>query len=554
MSLFSIGLSALNVNQQLLQLTGQNVSNANTPGYHRQVADLTERTNGLPIGTGVELTEIKRIIDDQLEQAVNNNASAGQNISAQLNGMQQVQDLLSPSSGSLNDLLQAFFNQAVQLSSNPDDLTQRQVFLSSAAALAQGLNSLSDGLTTLQSGLYTQAQQALVSANALTSQIAGLNGEIQTAVLSGDHPNDLMDQRDQLIANLSSIVNIQTVDAGGGVTNVLAGGIPVVMGSQANQLSVGKQSTPDNMVVVASNSTTPLTVTDGQLAGLLNTANQAIPSVIQQLNALSQQLISGVNEIQATSIPLTGSYTQLNGENAVSSSTVPLAQAGLAIPPQAGTLQISVTDNSTGARTTTSITIDPATQSLQDIATALSAIPHVQAVVNAQTNTLSIMAQPGFSFDFAGTGNTDSAGLLSALGLNTFFQGKDAATINVNPNLIANPSNLALSQSGATADGTALTRLAALQDASLMANGTETLQQFVGSLIGSTGSQVQSLTQQQTAQQAVAQQLQAQQQSVSGVSSNEELVKLMNYQQAYQLAAHFLSVVDQTYTSLLQIT
>ena len=653
MSSLSIGLSALTVNQQLLNLTGQNVSNANTPGYHRQVADLSARTDGLPVGTGVDITRINRIIDNVLEQALNNNSSASQNVSTQLNGMQQVQTMLSPGTGSLNDLLQNFFNQAGQLSANPSDPTQRQVFLSAATSLANGLNGLANSLSTLQSGVTQQAQQAVASANTILPQIATLNGQIQSATLSGQQPNDLMDQRDQLISNLASIVNIQTVDEGAGMTGVLAGGIPVVLGTQAFQLSTTTGTSLGSLGVVSSSSSTPLNVTDGQLAGLLNTADQAVPSTSQQLNALAQQLIQGVNEIHATSISLNGPFTRLDGQNAARSATVPLSQAGLAMPPQAGTLYVSVTNNATGARTLTSVAINPATQSLQDVATALSGVAHIQATVNGQTNTLSVLAQPGYSFDFAGrlptapqqsaitgtavaqlggtyTGttndnytytvvgsgtvgvsqnlslqvtnaagtslgtfnigngyapgspiptingvsvqlsagtvnsgdsfstntvaNSDSGGLLAALGLNSFFQGGDAGSIAVNPDLVANPSDLALSQTGDSADGTALERLAALQNAPVLANGSQSLQQFVGTMIGNAGSQVQNLTQQQSAQQAVGQQLQAQQQSVSGVSSNEELVKLMTYQQSYQLAAHYLSVVDQTFTDLINIT
>jgi flagellar hook-associated protein 1 FlgK len=553
MSSFSIGLSALNVNQQLLQLIGQNVSNANTPGYHRQVAALAAKSDGLPVGTGVDITGINRIIDNVLEQAINNNTSAFQNVSTQLSGMHQVQSMLSPGSGSLNDLLQNFFSQAVQLSSNPSDPTQRQVFISAATALANGLNDLAGGLTTLQTNLNAQAQQAVTSANALLPQIAELNGEIQSATLSGGHPNDLMDQRDQLISSLASIVNVQTIDEGSGMVGVIAGGVPVVLGTQAYQLQINAGSTPNSPTVVSSGSSTPLTITNGQLAGLLNTANRAVPNVIQQLNTLAQQLIQGVNEIHATSIPLSGSFTTLTGTNAVSSNTLALAQAGLALPPQAGSLSINVTDTSTGARTTTSIAINPAMQSLQDIATALSNVPHIQAIVTAPTDTLTITAQRGFAFDFAGSGNTDSANLMSALGLNSFFQGSDASTIQVNSNLVANPASLAVSQSGAPGDGTALQRLAALQSAPVLANGTQSMQQFVQSLIGSTGSQVQELTQQQTAQQAVAQQLQAQQQSVSSVDTNEELVRLMQTQQSFQLAAHYLSVVGQSLEDLMQI-
>src|SRR5439155_19269418 len=90
------------------------------------------------------------------------------------------------------------------------------------------------------------------------------------------------------------------------------------------------------------------------------------------------------------------------GVRAASSTTVPLAQAKLAFPPQAGSLFISVTNKATGNRTISEVQIDPATQSLQDVANAINAVPNLQGLVDTQTGTLKIIAAPGFGFDFAG--------------------------------------------------------------------------------------------------------------------------------------------------------
>ncbi len=636
-----------------MDLTGQNIANANTPGYHLQVAELAPQSDGQSVGTGVDVTTIKRVISEVLDQAVNNNASATQNVTAQLSAMQQAQTLVSPSSGSLDDLLQGFFDQATLLSSNPADPTQRQAFLSSATSLTDGLNSVGSGLDQLESGLNTQAQQVVGSINGILPQIAALNGQIQSATLAGTPPNDLMDQRDELISNLASLADVSTVDEGSGMTGVNIGGIPVVQGTQSSPLTISTNPNTNTTTVQAADSTASLTISDGQLGGLLQAVNQAVPALQQQVNSFTQQLISSVNEIQATAIPLTGSYTDLIGNNPVTSTSIPLAQAGLASTPQAGTLYVTVINNATGAQTLTAVPIDPATQSLQGVAAAISAVPNIQAVVNSQNGTLSVLAQPGYTFNFAGglptspqtTANTgtavpqlsgsytgtandqytftvvgsgtvgvtpnlslqvtdksravlgnfnigsgysaglalqtvngvnvqlsagtvnngdsfgtdvvanpDSAGLLSALGLNSFFQGTSADTIAVNPNLTANPNNLALSHTGQSADGSALQQLAALQNTPLLANGTESLQGYLTSMVGNVGTSVQNLTSQQTSQQTVGQQLQAQQQAVSGVDTNTALVQLTQYQQSYQMAAHYFSVLDATFTSLMDIT
>src|SRR5205807_249726 len=92
----------------------------------------------------------------------------------------------------------------------------------------------------------------------------------------------------------------------------------------------------------------------------------------------------------------------LGGERGADDATVPLSQAGLSFPPQAGVLSVSVTNLATGERKLTQINIDPATQSLQGLATALGGVANLQAVVDTQTNTLKLLAAPGYAFDFAG--------------------------------------------------------------------------------------------------------------------------------------------------------
>jgi flagellar hook-associated protein FlgK len=316
--------------------------------------------------------------------------------------LQQAQTQLSPSSGSLSDLLSNFFDQAEQLSSDPNDPTQLSTFVDAAQSLAQGLNTASQNLTQLQQSLDSQGQQSVATANGLTTQIASLNSTIQNANAQGTDVNDLEDQRDELISQLAGIVNVQTIPQGQGVVNVIAGGVPVVMGSQATALQYNTDGADNPATVSAAGSTTAASISGGSLGGLLSARNQGVSQLQGQLNSLTQQLVSNVNEIQATGIPSSGSYSLLTGENAVTSVTAPLAKAGLASPPQAGTLSVTVVNQATGAQTLTQIAIDPSTESLQDVATALSAVPHLQAVVNTQSNTLTVMAQPGYTFNFAG--------------------------------------------------------------------------------------------------------------------------------------------------------
>ncbi len=655
MSLYSPGVSALNAAQTALAIVGENLSNANTPGYHRQVADLTEalptQIGNLSLGSGVQVADTRRLLDNPLETAITNQTFTLADTTAQLDTMQQVQSNLSPSSGTLGDDMETFFNDIEQLATQPADTTQRAVVLGDAQNLTNTFHSLNSGLSQIQAGVDTQLSDTVTNVNSLAQQIAQLNGQIQIATVTGSTPNDQLDQRDQLINQLAQSLNVQVVPASFNEVNVLAGGVPLVVANQSSALQFSLDASGQAQVTL-SGSSTPLAVAGGQIGGLLTARNQSLADVQTQLNTLAGTIIQQVDNVQATGLGLSGPSTLLAGTRGASSVKAPLDQAGLDFPPQAGTLYVSVTNLSTGARTLNAVHIDPSTQSLNDVASALSAVPNLQAVTNPQTGTLQVLAKPGYTFDFAGrlpttldtssftgtaapqvggqytgtsndtysfqvvgsgtvgvtpnlalqvtdssgtavaklnigqgytpgtaltvangvtvqlasgtanNGDTfstpvvaqpDTSGLLTALGLGTFFSGSTAADIAVQPALVNNPSLLAASRSGDSGDNSNLSRLSALHDQPLLGNGTQTFTQAFDATVGAVATQVQQLTDQQTSQQALGQQLQTQQQSISGVDPNTELVNLMNFQQSFQMASEYIASVNSTLAYLLQV-
>ena len=760
MSALSIGLSALNADQQLINITGQNIANANTQGYHLQVPNLVAITTGNNVGAGVMINDVTRSWDPLIESAIYSNTSDQQNTTTQLNNMSQVQSNLAPSSGSISDQLTSFFSDIDQLASNPSDMAQRTVVVQDASSLANTLNAGTTSLQTLTQNLDTQANSIVTNINTYSQQIATLNGQIQQATSLGQSPNDLLDQRDEAVSQLSQLINLQVIPIQSNEVNVIAAGAPVVVGTQQLNLGYTVNGTNQGNFFRADEGIS-LNVTGGQAAGLLQVRNQELPSISNQLDTLSQSLITNIDEIQATGLGLNGPMTSINGSRSVSDPTMALDDPAnnVAFPPQTGTLCVSMTNTSTGARTLTQVNITP-TMSLQDVATALSSVPNLSASVNINSNTLHIQAANGYAFDFAGqlptspvptgdpaslalapgasaslansvqvsgtytgttndiytysvsgdgtvgvtpgmtlnvtnqsgqsvgsfnigqgytgsaltvngvtiqipadgsvnvntgdscqipvttdlsnmvqvsgtytgttndiytysvsgdgtvgvtpgltlnvtnqsgqsvgsfnigqgyspgtalsaingvtaqvaagdvnavdpcqvpvTANSDTAKILTALGVNTLFTGTTAGTIAVNPDLLQAPELLNASLNGTTGDSSNLQRILALQNTNVLASpgqttASETFSGYTASMIGSIGTQVQNLTDQQTAQQSLGQSLQAQQQSVSGVNTDDEMVNLLQYQQSYQMASEYISVVNTTLSSLLNL-
>jgi flagellar hook-associated protein FlgK len=652
---FDIGLSALRASQIASDVIGQNLTNASDPNYHKQVAEQVSAipvgVGNLSLGTGVNIDQISRLRDGLIETATTKNQSDVAGTQTQFDFLNQLQATLGTGTGSLGGDIEDFFNQIQQLAAQPQDTTLRGVVLGSAKTLTDEFHSLSDSFNSLGAGLAAQTGDAVKAVNATATQIAQLNGQIRDASGGGVSPNSLLDQRDKLVNDLAKQLDVRVIPADLGQVTVLAGGVPLVIADKSIPLSVTTDSS-GGAVVSPTASTTPLDIQGGTLGGLLTLRNQTLPGYKGRLDDLASQLARQVDQIQTTGIGLSGPSTFLAGSRPVRSVSAPLSQAGLGLPPTAGTLYVSVTDQASGARTLTPVSFDPATDSLQTIATALSAVPHLQAVTNAQTGTLQILSATGYSFDFAGrppttlsstgiTGTTrptaggayrgtangaytfqvsgtgtvgvtpglklqvtdssggsvtsldigqgyspgaaltvadgvtialasgtanagdsfslptiaqpDAGGLLTALGLGSFFQGSTAADLAVQPGLAADPKLLAGSRTGAAGDATNFQRLIGLRDQPVLAGGTETFAQSYASLVGDVGTEVNDLGTLQTGQNSLGQQLAVQQQSVSGVDTNEELVNLLASQRAFQSASKYISVVNDTLASLLGI-
>lgn len=558
MNAFPIGTSAIATAQRGLALIGQNVANATTPGYHRISPQLVNTTTGGD-GTGVDIASITRFTAPAVRTAILSGNGEQGSFSARLDVSRQVETALATGRGGIGDKLENFFNQVEQLTGSPDNLASRRTILTAASDLAGQFNATAGDIDRLRADIGSQIGSAVTEINTLAVRVADLNNRILTKENRGLSANDLRDQRGVAIDRLSQLIDIKTVEAPSGEVNVIASDSAVVVGQFANAFTVS-QNANNQIVVTDSSSPGPKTFRAGSLGGLIQSFNTDIPALRTRLDTLASQLIQRANQVQATGLGTTP-VTALSGTNGAASATAALNAAGLPFPVQAGQLTVSVTNTGTGARTNTTIAIDPATQSLQDIATALNGVAGLQASVNPASNTLDITAQAGFSFDFAGrdsnppgsgaVANPDTSGLLVALGANGLFVGTAAASIEVNPAVAADPRLLAASRTGQPGDGTNLQRLGAVRDA--QAIGPRTLTGEFADIAATLGSGINSLDDQQTTQASALRELGDQEQAVAGVDTNEELLKLLAFQRQIQGASKFLSVVNTSMDALFAI-
>ena len=243
--LFNVGQSALNAAQAWISVTGSNIANADTEGYTRRYVDqrdagtLTTKPGGE--GLGVNAQQVLRYFNSFLEDSYVTQSSNSARWSEQENIMGSVESLFNEANRTgVSSALNSFFTAWQDLAQRPGDTASRESLLSYADNLSDMLGSTADGLKNLQSQMDVSIGQGVDRVNELAKSIADLNKQINANTVDGvSNPNALLDQRDMLVREMATYVNVSTVDNGhGDFTVSLATGQPLVQGTITNSLEV----------------------------------------------------------------------------------------------------------------------------------------------------------------------------------------------------------------------------------------------------------------------------------------------------------------------------
>ena len=240
-SLSSIGTSAMFASYSALQTASNNIANANTTGYSRQSVDLADApsqfTGGGFVGSGVNVTNIQRSYDKYLTATDLSTASTSAADASRLDKLTQLQAVFPIGTSGIGNAAGQLLNAFVDVSNNPSDSSARQVVLSDAQELASRLNAAGDQLTSLQIGVSQDIQSNVTSVNSQAQQVAALNQQIAGLQGTGQTPNQLLDQRDQLVKQIGQSVNVTTIEASDGSVGLfVGGGQALVLGANASTL------------------------------------------------------------------------------------------------------------------------------------------------------------------------------------------------------------------------------------------------------------------------------------------------------------------------------
>ena len=453
--------------------------------------------------------------------------------------------------------MDSFFSSIQDVLNQPGDASVLNLAVLAGQSLTQNINQMASQAQTLRSNVNTDVSNLASSINSLTSQIGALNLQIENVTGGGKSASDavgLNDQRLQALQSLSQLIGIKTVTQSNGSVSVYVNGDYLVDDGNVravtqDQRSDGGQTVCDLRV---EGTNTLLNPSSGELHGLLAARDTVIPGFLNNLNNFAGTLASEFNNIYSSGQGLTG-FTTATSDNAVNDPNQALNATGLAFTPSNGSFQVLVQDETTGLTQTSTINVNLSglgqATTLSDLATAINGVSGLQATITSDNRLEISSTSPNVQFSFA----NDTSGVLTALGINTFFSGSTAGDIGVNSAVLNNPSLFAASQGGIAADTNNAVQMVQFPSQALASQNGNSLTTLYDNMVNNVtqgSAQAQATA---SAADTYTQTLSNQQLATSGVSIDDETIKMLEYQQAYQASAKFISTLNTLFQTLVQL-
>jgi flagellar hook-associated protein 1 len=302
-------MHALMAQQGGMDVTANNIANANTPGYSRQIPIFEEADpsseGSLTYGNGVQLVKFLSVRDELLNLRIQEETSQKSSADAQTLATQQIQALFTSSDQDIGSRMSALFSSVSQLSADPANLSLRSAVITAGQNLATSFHSTVSRLVQIQNGLDGSVAQSVGKINLLAQQIASLNDAVRTQQVASGDGGTLEDQQSELIRQLSELTDVSVIHSDSGISVTIGNGTALVVGNQAFALQSSVGSGGFQQVFSQGQDITA-TLTSGSLEGTLVARDQIIPSILSQLDSLASDFSTAFNAIHQQGTDLNG--------------------------------------------------------------------------------------------------------------------------------------------------------------------------------------------------------------------------------------------------------
>jgi flagellar hook-associated protein 1 FlgK len=564
-----------------LDTVSHNIANANTEGYTRQRVDLkasfplTFPGIGVTlkpgtIGTGVEIKSITRIRDEFIESQLLKEGSTLGRYEVVDDGLRRIENIFAdPSDYGFNQLLSEFFDAWEDMSNSPESLSARTNLVEVTRSLTGFVNEAARKLDLEVKNINDQLETKITEVNSLAREIASLNEQIIQIETGGgnQNANDLKDSRDQLVREMSKMINVRTEDTPDGGVSVYLMGHPIVQDGFFDQLELGMSETETERPMLRfTKSKVAAPLTDGELLGLVNLRDQYIPAFRDEFGTLVTTLANRINMMHLEGFGLDGNSNRpffndfgtwkLDGLKPLASGTTldtTLDELGVVYGDfflEGVRVEVSPEEVRPGTALTLGELLDRMNSATPDLRFSLDTTLGFPRIVVEKMNPVSaderINIKDGTCnfFELAGLdpdqqqqllGSAEYGGSLKAFGL--------SPSILSSLQAIAAAADDGSGQMGGPGDNRTALAIADLKnekDGFLKATFSEYYQGLI-SILGADGAVMVSSRQ---AQQQVLDEVKARRESVSGVSLDEEAVNLIRYQKAFTASARAITTID----------
>lgn len=541
-SLINNAMSGLSAAQAALNTASNNISSYNVAGYTRQTTIMAQANSTLGaggwVGNGVYVSGVQREYDSFITNQLRAAQNQSSGLTVRYEQMSKIDNLLSSTTSSISTSLQGFFTSLQTLVSNAEDPAARQALIGKADGLVNQFKTTDQYLRDQDKQVNIAIGSSVEQINNYAKQIASLNDQISrlTGVGAGASPNDLLDQRDQLVSELNQIVGVEVSVQDGGTYNLtMANGYTLVQGSSARQLAAVPSSADPSRTTVAYVDATAGNIeipekllNSGSLGGLLTFRSQDLDQTRNTLNQLALAFAEAFNAQHKQGYDANGDQGEdffSIGKPSVLSNAKNTGR---------GTLSAEVTDSSAVQATNYKLVFDG-----QD-----------WQVTRLSDNTSFKAVETNGKLTFDGLEVTVGAGANA----NDSFTLKPVSDAIVNMNVLVTDESKIAMASDPDAGGSDNRNGQALLDLQTQKTvGNKSFNDAYATMVSDVGNKTATLKTSSTAQGNVVTQLYNQQQSISGVNLDEEYGNLQRYQQYYLANAQVLQTANTLFDALLGI-
>lgn len=555
--------AALRVAEIGMQIVGNNVANVNTPGYIRQ--ELVQQTaiglkiGHLTLGYGVRATGVVGKVDnyltEQMRQALSE-LSRSQTLTDTYAEYESIFQELS--SEDISTAMSEFTNAFSDLANQPGSDSLRSLVIERGNNLANDIKDFRTRMLDVGNNFDNKIKVAASEVNRITKEIAAINirvASIEAGGTTGTEAVGLRDDRMVLLNELATYLDIRTQETPTGTTTVYLGGDYLVADGFSREVKAQQSvnSGKFNTELLLVDTDAPLQIKGGSIGGLIESRDQVIQGTLDEFDDYVSQMIERVNAIHSQGQGTKG-FSEITSSRKVSSSSTELENAGLPSPVENGSFQIQTHDSVSGLSKTYTIPVD-----MDGLGSDTNLLMLVNSINNdvggltatiTEDNRLSITSESEtITFSF----QNDTSGVLNALGINTFFTGEDAFDIAVNDVIKNDPTLLAASIEGVGRTTGNAVKLSEAIDAPVPEWGGKSVRDLYEGMAVRLTQEASAMTTRNEGYRNYYSSLESKHLGISGVNLDEEAVKLINYQRAYQASSRVIATSNELLGYLMEL-